>query len=162
MLSYHADADINTNPYELGLDRLINLDMEAAFVGKEALQRIRATGVSRKQVGLRIEGGPMAGPNTTFWPLSKAEHMVGHVTVCRPLPASVTEHCARYGRPWITLRLALCWTLGRRLGRYQRRLSKNLFMIPKRKLLLHLEPNKPWPTKAPVTRSEADSLGGLF
>ena len=80
MLSYHADADINTNPYELGLNRLINLDMEAAFVGKEALQRIRATGVSRKQVGLRIEGGPMAGPNTTFWPLSKAEHMVGHVT----------------------------------------------------------------------------------
>ena len=80
MLSYHADADINTNPYELGLNRLINLDMEAAFVGKEALQRIRATGVSRKRVGLRIEGDPMAGPNTTFWPLSKAEHMVGHVT----------------------------------------------------------------------------------
>ena len=22
MLSYHADADINTNPFELGLDRL--------------------------------------------------------------------------------------------------------------------------------------------
>ena len=26
MLSYHADADISTNPYELGLDRLINLN----------------------------------------------------------------------------------------------------------------------------------------
>ena len=25
MLSYHADADINTNPYELGLDRLVML-----------------------------------------------------------------------------------------------------------------------------------------
>ena len=34
MLSYHADADIHTNPYELGLDRLVNLDMEADFIGK--------------------------------------------------------------------------------------------------------------------------------
>ena len=37
MLSYHADADINTNPYELGLDRLINLDMDSDFIGKSAL-----------------------------------------------------------------------------------------------------------------------------
>ena len=33
MLSYHADADINTNPYELGLDRLINLDIPDNYVG---------------------------------------------------------------------------------------------------------------------------------
>jgi glycine cleavage system aminomethyltransferase T len=56
MLSYHADADINTNPYELGLDRLVNLDMEADFIGKAALRRIRDSGVSRKQVGLRSKG----------------------------------------------------------------------------------------------------------
>eukprot|EP01031_Cornospumella_fuschlensis_P015439 gene15439-18869_t len=34
MLSYHADADINTNPYELGLDRLVNLESGADFIGK--------------------------------------------------------------------------------------------------------------------------------
>ncbi len=51
MLSYHADADINTNPYELGLDRLVNLDMEADFIGKAALRRIREEGVRRRQVG---------------------------------------------------------------------------------------------------------------
>ena len=28
MLSYHADADINTNPYEVGLGRLINLETD--------------------------------------------------------------------------------------------------------------------------------------
>ena len=44
MLSYHADADINTNPYELGLDRLVNLDMEADFIGKAALRRIKEAG----------------------------------------------------------------------------------------------------------------------
>ncbi len=44
MLSYHADADINTNPFELGFDRLVNLDMEADFIGKAALRRIRDEG----------------------------------------------------------------------------------------------------------------------
>ena len=80
MLSYHADMDINTNPYELGLDRLVNPDMEAEFVGKAALQRIRKNGVARKQVGLRIDGAPLKGPNTTFWPLSKGGETVGKVT----------------------------------------------------------------------------------
>src|SRR6056297_564513 len=70
MLSYHADADIHTNPYELGLDRLVNVDMEADFIGKFALQRIRDNGVTRKQVGLIIDGEPMTGPNTWFWPVA--------------------------------------------------------------------------------------------
>jgi aminomethyltransferase len=80
MLSYHADADITTNPYELGMDRLINLDMEADFIGKAALRRIRDNGVTRKQVGLCIDGAPLQGPNTTFWPVSKDGSPVGKVT----------------------------------------------------------------------------------
>lgn len=80
MLSYHADADINTNPFELGLDRLVDLDIEAEFIGKAALQRIRAKGVSRKQVGLQIDCAPLTGPNTTFWPITAAGNSVGKVT----------------------------------------------------------------------------------
>lgn len=80
MLSYHADADINTNPYELGLDRLVDLDTEADFIGKDALRRIRESGATRKQVGLRIDGAPLAGPNTTFWPVTRNGDVVGKVT----------------------------------------------------------------------------------
>ncbi len=80
MLSYHADMDIDTNPYELGLERLIDLDVDAHFIGKEALRRIRAEGVSRKQVGLRIEGNPLPGPNTSFWPVRKDGETIGKVT----------------------------------------------------------------------------------
>ena len=54
MLSYHADADIHTNPFELGLDRLVNLDMEAEFIGRAALRRIRDEGIWRWQEGLRL------------------------------------------------------------------------------------------------------------
>jgi glycine cleavage system aminomethyltransferase T len=80
MLSYHADADINTNPYELGLDRLVNLDIEAEFIGKAALRRIRDAGVSRKQVGLIIDCDPLKGPNTTFWKINRDGAEVGKVT----------------------------------------------------------------------------------
>lgn len=80
MLSYHADADINTNPYELGLERLVNLEIEADFIGKTALRRIRDTGVRRKQVGLVIDGPPLQGPNTTFWAITKDGATIGKVT----------------------------------------------------------------------------------
>ena len=80
MLSYHADADINTNPFELGLDRLVNLDIEANFIGKDSLALISKNGVNRKQVGLRIEGKPLAGPNTNFWPIIESKKVVGKVT----------------------------------------------------------------------------------
>lgn len=80
MLSYHADMDINTNPYELGLDRLINLDIDAEFIGKKALQEIKQTGVNRKQVGLILDCEPLTGPNTTFWKVVKSGNVIGKVT----------------------------------------------------------------------------------
>lgn len=105
MLSYHADADIHTNPFELGLDRLVNLDMEADFIGKAALRRIRDEGVARKQVGLIIEADPLTGPNTTFWPINSAGEEVGKVTSAVYSPrlernialAMVSVECAHVG-----------------------------------------------------------------
>ena len=80
MLSYHADMDIQTNPFELGLDRLVALDVPHRFIGKSALQRIKQSGVTRKQVGLVIDGEPFTGPNTTFWPVEADGQIVGKVT----------------------------------------------------------------------------------
>ena len=80
MLSYHADMDAQTNPFEIGLERLVDLTMEADFIGKAALRRIEAEGVHRKQVGLVIDGAPLKGPNTVFWPLTSDGTLVGKVT----------------------------------------------------------------------------------
>ena len=80
MLSYHADADINTNPYELGLDRLVNLDTEINFIGKQALKKIKEEGVKRKQVGLEIKNTALQAPNTTFWTIFFDGKKVGKVT----------------------------------------------------------------------------------
>jgi aminomethyltransferase len=80
MLSYHADADINTNPFELGFDRLVNLDTDNNFIGKDALKKIKDNGITRKQVGIEIDCKPLSGPNTTFWELKKDNMNIGKVT----------------------------------------------------------------------------------
>ena len=80
MLSYHADADINTNPFELGFDRLVNLDTDTKFIGKDALKKIKHNGIKRKQVGLIIDCNPLVGPNTTFWPVQINGKTIGKVT----------------------------------------------------------------------------------
>ena len=80
MLSYHADADIHTNPFELGFDRLVSLDNDFEFIGKAALKKIKAEGIKRKQVGLEINCEPLSGPNTTFWSIKKDDNEIGKVT----------------------------------------------------------------------------------
>ena len=80
MLSYHADMYSHTNPFELGLERLVDLDMEADFIGKAALTKIAEQGVSRKQVGIEIGGEPLTGANNEFWPIIVGSEQVGTVT----------------------------------------------------------------------------------
>ena len=69
MLSYHADMTLKNNPFELGMDRLVDLDMEVDFVSKAALTRIRDEGVSQLQVGLVFDGAPISGSNDEYWPV---------------------------------------------------------------------------------------------
>ena len=80
MQSYHADLTLETNPYEIGMARLVQLEMEADFIGKTALQRIRDEGVKRKQVGLILDGEPLSGPNTQFWTVYSGAEIIGKVT----------------------------------------------------------------------------------
>ena len=80
MLSYHADMDAHTNPFELGLDRLVDLEMPANFIGKAALKQVQQRGISRQQVGLELDGEPLPGPNTQFWPVAVNGEVIGKVT----------------------------------------------------------------------------------
>ena len=80
MLSYHADMDLSTNPLELGMDRLIDLDTDVDFIGKSALLRIRDQGPLRLSVGLEIDGPPLEGTNTIRWAISKGSNQIGYVT----------------------------------------------------------------------------------
>ncbi len=82
ILSYGQDMDIETNPFEVGLDRRVHLD-KGDFIGREALTRIKAAGVSRKLVGLVMGGHDIRWYNSDFWlvyPVGKHEGAIGYVT----------------------------------------------------------------------------------
>jgi glycine cleavage system aminomethyltransferase T len=79
IFNYRADMDWTNNPFELGLDRLVDLDMDAEFVGKEALRRIKEEGVTRKIVGVEIAGSRLE-MNDIRWPVQIDGRQVGAVT----------------------------------------------------------------------------------
>ena len=79
ILNWGADMTTEHNPFEVGLERLCNLDGDFEFQGREALRRIRDEGISRKLVGVEI-AGPKLEMNFTKWPVSAGDGAVGKVT----------------------------------------------------------------------------------
>ncbi|MBA2426929.1 MAG: glycine cleavage system protein T [Actinobacteria bacterium] len=90
ILSYGSDIAVDNNklnnygflnPYEVGLDYTVNLDQEADFIGKEALKRIAAEGVSRKVVGIELEGDPIIGYIEDYLAvMDDADDLIGQVS----------------------------------------------------------------------------------
>ena len=60
IFSYQHDMTLEDNPYQAGLGWLVDLDQEADFIGKAALKRVKAEGVTRKLVGVEIHGEPLS------------------------------------------------------------------------------------------------------
>ena len=77
IFNYGIDMTLDNNPYELGLERLVNLDKAAEFIGRDALRRIAKQGVKKKLVGLEI-GGTKMDLNFTRYPIRGG----GFVTSC--------------------------------------------------------------------------------
>ena len=77
ILNYGIDMTLDNNPYEVGLERLVNLDKPAEFIGREALKRIAKDGVKRKLVGVEISGTKM-DMNFTRYPVRGG----GFITSC--------------------------------------------------------------------------------
>ena len=60
LLNYWEDMNENTNPYEVGLGKYVDLDQEVDFIGKEALKKIKAAGIRRKLMGLEMHSEPLS------------------------------------------------------------------------------------------------------
>ena len=81
ILNYGIDMTLDNNPYELGLERLVNLDKAADFIGRDALRKIQREGVRKKLVGVEIGGKPM-DMNMTRYPVKVDRKTEGCVTSC--------------------------------------------------------------------------------
>ena len=82
LLSYGSDITRSDNPFVLGFDRLVDLDRPDDFIGKKALEKIKAEGVKRRLVGIEMPGEALKKSNAKFWPVSDGEVEIGHVTRC--------------------------------------------------------------------------------
>lgn len=80
LLSLGADTDDDTNPFELCMDKMIDLDQDLDFVGKQALKRIHSIGPTRLLRGFVMDGEPFVGPNVQRWPIMVSGMPVGHVS----------------------------------------------------------------------------------
>ena len=78
ILNYGIDMTLENNPYEVGLGWQVE-DQASDYMGKAALERIAEEGVSRKLVGMEIEGDPV-DLNVARWPVSHEGREVGFVS----------------------------------------------------------------------------------
>jgi aminomethyltransferase len=81
IFNYGADMTIENNAFEMGLERLVSFDLDDdACLSIAAYRRIRAEGVTRRIVGVTIDGAPFPELNNTKWPALLDGTVVGHVT----------------------------------------------------------------------------------
>jgi glycine cleavage system aminomethyltransferase T len=81
IFNYGNDMDVTNNPFEVtGLERLVELDNENHVVARQALERVAREGVTKKLVGVRIDGEPLSMWLEDFWPVSIHGRQVGTLT----------------------------------------------------------------------------------
>jgi aminomethyltransferase len=80
IMNYQSDMTLENNPFEImGLERLVE-EQPQDYIGKDALERIRGEGVTRKLVGIELEGEALRAELTWFWPVRHGGREVGRVT----------------------------------------------------------------------------------
>jgi aminomethyltransferase len=80
IFNWGADMTYENNPYEMGLDRLVDELPEQASISIAALKRIKADGVSRTINGVEFDGEPFPGLNNVKWPVTDGGRQIGKVT----------------------------------------------------------------------------------
>lgn len=74
---YGNELDLDTNPYEAGLGRVVKLEKDGDFVGRAALEKVARDGTARRLVGLVMEGRGIARHG---YPVHAGERRTGVVT----------------------------------------------------------------------------------
>jgi aminomethyltransferase len=84
IFNYGSDIRVEDTPlHATGLEKYVEWDQEADFIGRQRLQEIRDGDLlDRKLVGVEIGGAPMTdeGALNDFWPLFKGDARIGRIT----------------------------------------------------------------------------------
>jgi aminomethyltransferase len=80
IFSYVSDITREDNPFTIGYDRMVDLNHD--FIGKAALEKVKAEGVKRRLVGVEIQSDPITWGNDQFWKVTVGGTKIGRVTRC--------------------------------------------------------------------------------
>ena len=86
ILAFGCDIWYDTNPFEvdMGYTWMVDLEQDADFIGKQALQRIKSEGPRRKLVGVEIEGPSLGSfidnEMIDVFPVFEGNQRIGSVT----------------------------------------------------------------------------------
>ena len=80
IFNYGSDIRLGDTPFHvMGLERLVE-EQPQDYIGKEALESLRASGVDRKLVGIELEGDELRAEMSQYWAVSSGGREVGHMT----------------------------------------------------------------------------------
>ncbi len=133
ILNYGSDMTIDTNPYEVGLGRLVELDQGAPFIGKDALRKIKAEGVRRKLVGIEIDGQPLPRWPERYWPIFRQDKQIGHVTAAVYSPG-LRKNIGYALLPVASARLGTVLEIRSPIGELKAAVVRKPFVDPKKKI----------------------------
>ena len=80
LMSYGTDMDASMNPWEVGLERFVDLDGDDDFIGRRALEDVAAAGPRRRRIGLFISGDPIWQGPIRWWTVVHGDMEAGVVT----------------------------------------------------------------------------------
>ncbi len=80
LLSYGGDTDDQTNPFEVRLEKYVDLEIDDEVVGIKALRAIKAEGVKRRQLGIVLKTNDRRPGHAVWYKIQKAGINIGHMT----------------------------------------------------------------------------------
>lgn len=82
LISYGGDTDGQTNPFEVRMEKYVNLDVADDVVGIQALRKIHQDGVQRQQLGVMLDGEQPTQLGFHWHAIHKDGTRVGDLTNC--------------------------------------------------------------------------------
>ncbi|MEM6463301.1 MAG: glycine cleavage T C-terminal barrel domain-containing protein [Pseudomonadota bacterium] len=80
LLNWGVDTDEHTNPFEVRLEKFVDLDVDDDVIGVQALRRVKADGIRRHQLGVLLDG-PEEHENQGIWlSIVKDGVQIGYLT----------------------------------------------------------------------------------
>ncbi|MEM7059519.1 MAG: glycine cleavage T C-terminal barrel domain-containing protein [Pseudomonadota bacterium] len=80
LLNYGTDTDDNTNPFEVRMERFVDLDVSDDVIGVTALRRIKAQGIRRHQLGIILKGDEENEDQSIWLDIHKDGKVIGQMT----------------------------------------------------------------------------------